>query len=147
MIMRFLLLFAAMTLLLTGCSAASRSTDPAPAVSSGSALPPDQIKAFEDALPDPVKAAVKEMRTTEGTRAVNVGEEVWAVITAGEKPGYSVVIVDTAVVDGKIQVKYELQAPAGVTSAPGVSHPYNAHNLGKGKAESVLFVKQAPTSK
>lgn len=131
-------------LLLAGCAAAPKAPDavsPGGAVSSGSQLSPEQIKAHEDALPEPVKQALGELRNREATRAVNVGDEVYAVITAGAKPGYAVVIHSATAKGGKIEVTYELQAPQGVTSAPGVSHPYNVMNLGKGKAESVLFVK------
>lgn len=144
---RTLIIAAATAVLLTGCTAAPRTADPAPAVSSGMSLSPDQIQAFEDRLPEPVKAALKEMRSSEGAHAINVGDEVWALITAGEKPGYSVVIVDTATTDGKIRVTYELQAPAAVSSAPGVTHPYNAQNLGKGKAADVTFTKAAGAGK
>lgn len=132
-------------LLLTGCGSAT--ADPGVPASGGAALgstvPPGTDKQL---LPEAVWRTLESMKNQEGTRVVTAGDDAYAVITAGEKPGYLVEVISTDKTGGQIEVVYAIYKPGAASSAT-ITHPYNAYLL-KGEARTpVTFRKTDPSQR
>lgn len=133
----------ACALLLVGCtgSTVDNETSSTGGPSMGAAVPPGTD---ERMLPEPVWAALERMRNEEGTAVITVAGDAYAIITAGEQPGYLVEVISTEKTGGQIEVLYAIHKPAATSIGSAITHPYNVYHL-KGEAQtSISFRKTEP---